>query len=136
MSDGDWEPWTAEWRGGLACDINGRGFTFRADEPESVGGTNTGPMPTEFLAMGLASCFCLAVAYSAEKRDIDPGEISVQVTPERAGREPRYGHYEIAVSGSLDQETLERLVDSAKRFCWVSNTLQTAPDFSYRVTGS
>lgn len=136
MADDGYEPWTAEWRGGLACDISGRGFTLRADEPEEYGGSDTGPMPTEFVAIGLASCFCLAIAFSARKRGIDPGEIAVDVTPARAGREPRHGSYEIAVRGSLDQETLEKLVESAKRVCWVSNTLQTPPDFTYAVVGS
>ena len=135
MAD-EYEAWTAVWRGGLACDIAGRGFRLRADEPTELGGTNTGPMPTEYLAIGLASCFCLAVAFSARKRDVDPGEIAVDVRPERAGREPRHGRYEITVRGSLDQEVLERLVESAKRVCWVSNTLRDPPHFDYRVEGS
>lgn len=135
MGDG-YEPWTAEWRGGFACDISGRGFTFRADEPPSVGGGDSGPMPTEFVAIGLASCLCLAIAFAARKRDIDPGEIAVDVTPHRAGSEPRHGRYEVAVRGSLDQATLERLLESAKRVCWVSNTLRTAPEFTYRVDGN
>lgn len=128
--------WTARWRGGFATDVSGRGHHLRSDEPTSVGGEDSGPMPTELLTAGLASCFCLAVAWSATKRDIDlPEDLRVSVTAIRAGSEPRYGEYLIAVHSSLPEEQLRPLVESAKRFCWVTNTLASPPRISYAVHG-
>jgi uncharacterized OsmC-like protein len=127
--------WTAEWRGGFTTEVSGRGHRLTADEPLSVGGTDSGPMPTELLTAGLASCFCMAVAFAATKRGIDVRDLAVDVIATRAGKELRYGHYEIAVRSDLPESALERLVEAAKRYCWVTNTLAQPPELSYRVHG-
>lgn len=41
------------WRGGTQSDIYVRSYgPFRLDEPAVVGGSDTGPRPTEYLMMG------------------------------------------------------------------------------------
>ncbi|MDH3228050.1 MAG: OsmC family protein [Thermoleophilia bacterium] len=127
--------WTAEWRGGFRTEICGRGHRLRADEPLSVGGDDSGPMPTELLTAGLASCFCMAVAFAASKRGIEIHDLAVDVTAQRAGKELRYGHYEVAVRSELADAVLERLVEAAKRYCWVTNTLAEPPRVTYEVHG-
>jgi uncharacterized OsmC-like protein len=134
MSD-DPTIWTAEWQGGFTTQITGRGHRLVADEPLSVGGKDAGPMPTELLTAGLASCFCMAVAFAAQKRDIAMSELAVDVAALRAGKELRYGHYEISVRSDLPESELTRLVVAAKRYCWVTNTLAQPPELSYRVQG-
>ena len=132
MSD---EPtvWTAEWLGGLQTDVSGRGHSIRVDEPEWAGGQDTGPMPTELLTAGLASCFCLALAWAAGKRGIELPDLKVGVAAIRAGKEPRYGEYRVTVESSLSAEELEPLTERAKRFCWVTNTLANPPEVTYEV---
>jgi len=126
--------WTAEWRGGFTTEVSGRGHVLRSDEPASVGGDDTGPMPTELLTAALASCFCLAIAWAANKRDIElPPDLRVGVAAIRAGREPRYGRYEVSVYSSLPEDELAPLVERAKRFCWVTNTLAEPPEVAYEV---
>lgn len=129
----EYEIWRAEWRGGLATDVSGRGHAIRVDEPEQFGGTDTGPMPTELLVAALASCFCLAVAWAAAKRRIPLEDLSVDVRPERAGREPRHGVYDIWVHSSTPADVLGPAVELAKRYCWVSNTLQNPPELRYHA---
>ena len=125
--------WVATCRGGLKADITARGHHLNVDEPAEVGGEDTGPMPTELLTASLASCFCLALAWSATKKGIDLPDLTVGVTAIRAGKEPRYGKYEISVRSSLPDDTFEPLVERAKRFCWVTNTLANPPEVAYEV---
>jgi uncharacterized OsmC-like protein len=125
--------WRAEWRGGLATDVTGRGHALRVDEPEEFGGTDTGPMPTEVLAAALASCMCLAVAWAARKRRVELADLTVVVRPHRAPGEPRHGRYDIRVESSAAEEALRPCVDLGARYCWVTNTLKNPPELVYEV---
>lgn len=127
--------WTAEWRGGLASDVTGRGHTIRVDEPEEFGGGDTGPMPTEMLVVALASCFCIAVAWAARKRRIPVDDIRVRVQPHRVVGEPRHGSYDVWIESSTPSDVLAPAVDLAKRYCWVTNTLLTPPEIRYHLGG-
>lgn len=127
------ETWTARWAGGLATDVSApRGHEIRVDEPEWAGGGDTGPMPTELLTAGLASCFCLAFAWAAGKRHVELEELVVRVKAHREPGKPRYECYDVWVSASPRPEQMDRLLELASRFCWVSNTLRTPPEIRYR----
>jgi uncharacterized OsmC-like protein len=117
----------------MASEVTGRGHVLRADEPPEAGGEDTGPMPTELLAAGLASCFAAAVAWAAAKRRIPLADLEVDVTPHRAPGEPRHGRYEVVVRSSTPREELEPAFELATRYCWVSNTLRTPPEIEYRL---
>jgi len=133
--DHEYAVWTAEWKGGLATDVSGRGHTLRVDEPPEFGGTDTGPMPTEMLVVSLASCFCLAVAWAARKKHIEIEDLVVRVQPHRAVGEPRHGSYDVWVESSTPAERLAPAVDLAKRYCWVTNTMTTPPEIRYHLDG-
>lgn len=123
--------WSAEWRGGFATDVSGRGHHLRVDEPPEAGGTDTGPMPTELLTAALASCFCLAVAWAAGKRRIPLEDLRVDVRSHRAPGEPRHGSYDVYVHSSTPAAALAPAVELAKRYCWVTNTISTPPEIRY-----
>ena len=125
---------SAVWRGDWATDVTARGHALRVDEPQSAGGGDTGPMPTELFCAALASCFCMAVAYAARKRDLEVPDLSVVVTADRAGAELRYGRIVVETSAAVDDETLARLVRGARPLCWVSNTLAEGVDVEYSRT--
>jgi putative redox protein len=124
---------TATWRGGYATDVVARSHAVRVDEPAYAGGGDTGMMPTELFCASLASCFCLAVAHVAGKRSIDVPGLSVTVEAQRAGRELRYERFTITTAADLDAEKLSWLVERAKPFCWVSNTLAAGTQLDYRT---
>lgn len=125
--------WTAEWRGGMATDVTGRGHSVRVDEPAEFGGGDTGPMPTEVLVVALASCFCLAVAWGARKKRIRLDDLTVSVRPHRATGEPRHGAYDLWVESSTPDDELAPAVELAKRYCWVTNTITTPPEIRYHL---
>lgn len=133
--DHEYAVWTAEWRGGMATDVSGRGHSLRVDEPEEFGGEDTGPMPTEVLVAALASCFCIAVAWAARKKRITLDDLRVSVQPHRAPGEPRHGSYDVWVASSTPDDVIAPAVELAKRYCWVTNTISQPPDIHYHLGG-
>ena len=124
----------AVWDGGLAAVVTARSHELLADEPESAGGRDAGMMPTELFFAGLASCFCLAVAHVAAKRDIELPGLRVTVDAERVGRELRYSRLRVEVCALPGDHDLAALVERAKPFCWVSNMLADDLEVSYVST--
>ncbi|HEY7074646.1 MAG TPA: OsmC family protein [Solirubrobacteraceae bacterium] len=122
---------TASWRGNWATDVSARSHAVRVDEPD---GDDSGMMPTELFCAALASCFCLAVAFAARKRELDVPELAVTVRAERAGTELRYDQLTVETRAALDDETLAKLVQRARPLCWVSNTLAAGVDVEYLYT--
>ena len=121
---------SARWTGGLRATVDAGGFPVVADEPESVGGTGTGPQPTELLLASIASCFTLAMAYSAAKRNVPLDGLEVDVTGHYDG--PRFDAFRITVRAVTPQgPELDGLVTAAKRVCYVTRTLASPPEIEF-----
>jgi len=123
----------ARWDGGLRAVVQAGDFELIVDEPESVaGGTNKGPQPTEMLLAAVASCFTVALAWSAQKRGIELDEVHVDATGTYDG--PRFSAIRITVRAAAPQGAeLERLVKAAERVCYVTQTLAAAPELSVAI---
>ena len=120
----------ARWLGGFQVDVQAGEFPLRVDEPERVGGTNTGPQPTDLLLGAISSCMVLSLAWSAAKRGIDLPSIDVDVTGEYEG--PRFRRIEIVIDIPLGEAEAAVVIDSATRVCYVTNTLKQTPDIEVR----
>lgn len=121
----------ARWTGALSATATAREHELLVDEPTGAGGGDTGMMPTEVFFAGLASCFCLAVAHVAAKRDIELPGLRVAVDAERVDRELRYSRLRVEVSAASGDHDLGALVERAKPFCWVSNMLSCDLEVTY-----
>ena len=119
---------TARWLGGFQVDVMAGDFQSRVDEPVRVGGTDTGPQPTDLLLSAVASCFVMSLAYAARKRDLELSSIEVDVTGTYEG--PRFSRIQISVRITVPEETAAKLIASAERVCYVTNTLKTSPEIS------
>jgi putative redox protein len=115
----------ARWEGGWRCRVSAGGFGLVVDEPESAGGTGTGPMPTEYLLAALASCYALALNWAAGKRGITLPGLAVTATGTYDG--PRFTRLQLAVTADAAPGVIERLIEPALRVCYVSNTIAAAP---------
>jgi len=105
----------------MRATVTARQFTFIVDEPEADGGQDSGPMPTEYLLGSLASCFALALAYSARKREIELPAFSVRAEGTYDG--PSFGSLRLVVEMDDPPDTIDSLMERARRVCYVSNTL-------------
>ena len=117
--------------GPLSAVVTAREHELIADEPVDAGGEDRGMMPTELIFAALSSCFCLAVAHVASKRDIELADLRVSVDAERIGRELRYGRVRVQIEAVAGDHDLAALVERAKPFCWVSNMLADDLEVTY-----
>jgi putative redox protein len=120
--------------GGYESRVQARRHEIPVDEPESAGGSDSGMMPTEVFCASIASCFCLALAHVAGKRGRELPGLHVLVRAERAEHELRYSRFEIEAQANVPSEQLAKLLEPARRVCWVSNTLTHGVELSYCST--
>jgi putative redox protein len=123
-----------EWLGGYRTQIDVRGVhQIQGDETPEYGGEDSGPMPTELLLAAVGSCMCLAVAHVARKRRIAIAQIAVDAHAEKDMQAFRFSDIYLTVRGDLPQDQLDPLVEQARRYCFVSNTLIGGCQIHYTV---
>ena len=116
----------AHWAGGMRAVVGAGNHEIIVDEPESAGGTDTGPQPTDLLLASIASCFALAMAYAAKKRGVELSDLRVRVVG--TYEELKFSRIELLISTAGPRPVLEELIFDAERVCYVTNTLRQAPE--------
>ena len=111
--------------------VNGR--RYLADEPEDVGGSDTGPDPYEWVTAGLGACTSMTLRMYAAHKKWPLERVTVRLNHEKSHREdcktcgPKdkidVFSRDIEVEGALDDEQVARLKEIAKR-CPVHRTLE------------
>ena len=119
------------WEGGYRCTVASRQFRIHIDEPESAGGGDTGPQPSEVLLASLAGCFTLALYHVAAKRGIDLPDLVVTATGTYQG--PGFASLRVAVRSGTPRDIMEGLIEPAKRVCYVSNTIRNISEVDVTV---
>ena len=115
---------SVRWMGGYRTQINVRDVhLMRGDETPEYGGEDTGPMPTELLLAALGTCMCLAVAHVARKRRIEITQLSLDIGAEKDMQAFRFREISLTVRADLPQDKLDPLIEQARHYCFVSNTL-------------
>jgi uncharacterized OsmC-like protein len=120
---------------GLQTDLLINGKTFIADEPVSVGGTNLGPTPYDFLTAGLGACTAMTLRLYANHKKWPLDSVEVKLRHEKIHAkdcktcETETGKVDIiertlSLDGDLDDEQRARLTEIADR-CPVHRTLES-----------
>jgi uncharacterized OsmC-like protein len=122
---------TAYWQEGYRTRVPIRRFEIKIDEPKEYGGEDAGPMPTEVFLASLASCFAIAVAHAAQKRDAKLDDLAVRVKGVYEGL--RFAHLTVEVVSAHERGELEELTEQAIEYCYISNTLAEPPSIDYIV---
>jgi putative redox protein len=118
---------------GFAQEIAIGQHRLAADEPVSVGGTDTGPNPYDLLLAALGSCTSMTVAMYARRKRWPLESVTVRLSHSRVHAadceecETRVGlldhvHRDVELSGPLTEEQRARLLDIATK-CPVHRTL-------------
>ena len=106
-----------------------------ADEPESVGGLDSGPGPYDFLLAGLGACTAMTIRLYADKKGwplrrvrvaLDHDKVHVQDCADCETREGKVDEITrtIALEGDLDAEQRARILEIADK-CPVHRTLHS-----------
>jgi len=120
---------------GFAQEIIAGPHQFVADEPTSVGGTDTGPTPYDLLLAALGSCTSMTIAMYARRKQWALERVTVRLHHSRihaddcAACDTRQAaltliERDIELEGVLDEEQRARLLAIANR-CPVHLTLST-----------
>jgi uncharacterized OsmC-like protein/pimeloyl-ACP methyl ester carboxylesterase len=120
---------------GFAQDVLVAGVhQMKADEPEDVGGTNSGPTPYQFLAAGLGACTAMTIRLYAKRKKIPLDRVSVSVRHDKRHAiecencdtsEAKIDHFhrDIRLRGDLTDEQIASMLIIADK-CPVHRTLE------------
>jgi putative redox protein len=100
----------ARRRQGYAHDVELEGHDLRVDEPHEVGGTDTGPRPTQLLGASLAGCVAITVEMYANRKGWEVGAVEVDVEMSYEGPVPNSFEVGLKLPSHLDAEQKRRLL--------------------------
>lgn len=102
-----------------------------ADEPESLGGRDTGPDPYELVLAGLGACTAMTIRMYAERKKIPVARIEVRLRHAQRASAGQGLHDKlervIRLDGDLTPEQRQTLLEIAEK-CPVSKTLRQGAD--------
>lgn len=125
-----------KWSGESVLSIaetNGKEFII--DEPTSLGGTDKGPNPVEYILGALGGCINVLVITFAKQFDVEVKGVEVDVSGDLdpdgfLGKNPnvRPGYeeirYQIHIDSPSPKEKIEALLTHVNKVCPVKDTLQ------------
>lgn len=108
-----------------------RNHSVIIDEPESNGGRDIGPTPTEYLCVALASCTTATVKMYANHKQWKITSIQVGVEKETTADGKNVFKRMLHIKGELDAVQLKRLIQIAEacpvhKILSQANTIETA----------
>ena len=132
---------TADLTTGYAVELRAGDHVWHADEPESLGGADTGPNPYELLLSSVAACTAITISMYCKRKgwalhsvsaryhfdkihadDCDDCEAEVEGRIERV-------RSEIFIEGDFDDAARERLAQIAQK-CPVHKTIDLGVTFT------
>lgn len=131
--------WSAEvkWNGGFRSEARVREFeSVRSDEPNQLGGTNTGPNPVEQILAALGNCLAVGYAANATAAGITISNLTINIEGDLdlhtflGLKDGHAGFSSISVRVTLDSdaspEALQALHDKVVKTSPVGHTLSRA----------
>ncbi|NLL20102.1 MAG: OsmC family protein [Clostridia bacterium] len=122
----------------VACTAEARGMHVKIDEPESLGGTDTGMNPVELLLSALGGCVTISLLVFAPKFDVNIQDCYVTLEGDLdpdgfLGKNPAvrkgFSHIRFTIHLKTDspRENVQKLYDHFEKNCPVADTLQGVP---------
>ena len=104
---------------------------FIADEPEDMGGLDTGPAPYDMLLAALGSCTSMTIRMYADQKKWPLEGVTVELTHRKETGADNVKRdvitREISLEGPLDDTQRQRLLEIANK-CPIHKTLESKPD--------
>lgn len=120
---------------GYRTEIMANGLSLVADEPVSMGGTNAGPTPYEYLVAGLGACTSMTLRMYADRKKWPLEEVMVELSHKKIHAKDcevcetqdkwvDQIERDVVLIGPLDDAQRQRLLEIADK-CPVHRTLQS-----------
>ena len=128
----------AEWKEGMAFDIDLQGHNIKVDATEDHGGKNYGPTPKHLVLSALAGCTAMDVVAILGKMGVTYDSFAVEVDGKTDDEHPkvftelkvRY----IFTGSDLDRSKLEKAAHlSESKYCAVSAMVQETAKLDYEI---
>ena len=127
-----------KWTGkGVSSDAISGPHTTRIDEPESLGGENTGPNPVELILSGLGGCLVVLVNAFAPVHDVKITDVQVNVDGDldpdgfmgKSDVRPGFSEirYQLKIDSPSSEEKIAELIEHVITACPVKDTLTGVP---------
>jgi len=113
--------------------IDGGRHVLTTDEPEHLGGTDSGPAPHELFPAALASCVSTTIVMYARARSWEIGRVRVDVDYDHRAT-PRRFTIALHLDPSIPPERVERLIKVAES-CPVRRAIESGIEFDEHLTG-
>lgn len=124
------------WRGSMTTEIAVRDFTFRSDEPEAIGGTDSAPTPMELVAGAVNGCITVVIETIALEQGIrlqqietaSKAHMDVRGFRGTADVSPHFQDYDlhVRVSSSATEAQRGELARLAEKRCPAINLVRDA----------
>ena len=122
--------------------VEARGFKMTIDEPETLGGTNAGANPVEYLLAALSGCLNVMGHLIAREMGIKLNGLEIELegdlNPDRflgKSMEDRSGYKEIRVviipDMTTDKETLDKWLKTVENRCPVSDNISNSTPLKF-----
>ena len=126
--------WTGQ---GLSSDARSGPHTIRIDEPEDLGGANSGPSPVQLLLSALGGCLVALVNTFAPVHGVEVKDVRVDVRGDldpngvmgTSDVRPGFSqiHYNLKIDSPSPAEKIEELTNHVVKVCPVKDTLSGIP---------
>jgi len=126
------------WTGrGVASDAQSGTHTIRIDEPEALGGQDTGANPVELILSGLGGCLVVLVNAFAPAHGVEVRDVKVNVEGDldpdgflgKSDVRPGFSEirYDLNIDSPSDKEKIKALREHVLKVCPVKDTLTGVP---------
>jgi uncharacterized OsmC-like protein len=124
-----------DYQGGHQFQAIARHHRIIADQPIENGGKDAGMTPPEWFLASLGSCVGYYVVQYCRARELDPTDLSIQISAEKSSDRPnRLASINIDVSLPIHLEENQRQgILKAVDACLLEKTLRHSPQISYQL---
>ncbi len=110
-------------------------FGISIDQATEYGGDGTGPMPSEILLWSVAGCIGQTIVFIAGKKNLELKNLEIHVEGNKNNQTFRLDSIDVHIHCDCKIDVLENILNMAKKYCFVSNTITKGTRINYKTKG-